>query len=553
MWLYIHIIHFIGYQVRYMTQYTLTEEQKRELKEKLGSFEWRIWSGKLYKVKNKQKKTVPFIPNIAQKELLDSYHTRNIIPKARQKWFSTLIDIWALDFALFNKNADVLIIAHDRESMLKIFKNKVKFTWDHLPERLKAQYEVKADKANELSFSRDGKSWSTISVALSGRSGTYQFLHVSEFWKICAKFPQKAEEVVTGAIEAVPKDGLIFIESTAEGDEWYFYDRSVEAYDNQERWYEPSNLEFKLHFSPRWTEPEYTIKEKVDIVFTAEHKRYFNTLEQEHWIYLTEWQKIWYVLKLKTQKDKMKREYPSVFHECFESSIEGSYYSLYLLEAWEQQRIGKVPYDSALPVYVWFDLWGAEWSDLFSLWWFQIYGREARMINYWQGNEDLKYIANKLLPSLNYDYKILILPWDWQIKMMWDHRKSRAYELQKAWYNVHFLPQSWISRGIDTAKKVLPLARFDQEKCAEWLKALRNYKKKRNTSLWKFEEKPKHDKRSHWADAFRYSSIYIWQYLEQLGMTKDVTQQRWRVSLVTREVKHSQWSHNRFTSANHRP
>lgn len=537
-----------------MTRYELTKEEKKALKERLGSFKRRIEEGKLYKIKDKQKKTVPFIPNIAQQELLDIYHTRNIIPKARQKWFSTLITIWALDFALFNKNADVLIITHDRESMLKIFKNKVKFAWDHLPERLKSQYQVKADKANELSFSRDGKSRSTISVALSGRSGTYQFLHVSEFGKICAKYPQKAEEVVTGAIEAVPKDWLIFIESTAEWDEWYFYEWTMEAFEQQERGHEHSDIEFKLHFSPWWTEPEYKI-DNANVVYTAEMKRYFDTLEVEYDIFLTKEQKDWYILKQKTQRDKMKREYPSVLKECFESSIEGSYYSIYMLEAGQDQRITRVPYDRALPVYVSFDLWWPDGSDLFSLWFFQIYSKEIRVIDYWQGNEDLKYIANKLLPSYNYDYKLLILPWDGKVKMMGDHKKTRAYELTKAWYAVHYLPQSWVSRGIDTVKKVLPLCRLDQEKTHKGMQALKNYKKKRNTSLWKFEERPRHDKWSHWADSFRYACLYIREYLENLWSYKKKATPRKKVSLYTREVTNAQEVGNywRFTSHNHRP
>lgn len=153
---------------------------------------------------------------------------------------------------------------------------------------------------------------------------------------------------------------------------------------------------------------------------------------------------------------------------------------------------------------------------MFSLWFFQVYGKSVRWINYWQGNEDLKYIAQTLLPSYKYDYKMLILPWDGKVKMMGDHQKTRAYELTKAGYTVNFLEQSGISWGIDTVKKVLPLSWFDEASCDIGIKALRNYKKKWNTSLGKFEEKPKHDKNSHGADAFRYASIYVWRYLEQL-------------------------------------
>lgn len=66
---------------------------------------------------------------------------------------------------------------------------------------MKAHYSVKTDSVNEMSFSNG----STISVRTSFRSGTIQFLHISEFGKICAKYPDRAKEIVTGAIEAVPQ------------------------------------------------------------------------------------------------------------------------------------------------------------------------------------------------------------------------------------------------------------------------------------------------------------------------------------------------------------
>ena len=55
------------------------------------------------------------------------------------------------------------------------------------------------------------------------RSGTIHRLHVSEFGKICAKYPDKAQEVVTGSIPAVPMNGVLVIESTAEGRDGDFF------------------------------------------------------------------------------------------------------------------------------------------------------------------------------------------------------------------------------------------------------------------------------------------------------------------------------------------
>ena len=61
------------------------------------------------------------------------------------------------------------------------------------------------------------------------RSGTIHRLHISEFGKICAKYPDKAKEVITGSIPAVPKSGILIIESTAEGRDGEFYDITMRA------------------------------------------------------------------------------------------------------------------------------------------------------------------------------------------------------------------------------------------------------------------------------------------------------------------------------------
>lgn len=193
------------------------------LYEKLGSRAWRLESGKLYKIKDKDGNIVPYYPNDAQKNLHRNQWYRNVVLKARQLGFSTDIDIQALDYALFNRDVNVGIIAHNLEAARNIFRDKVKLAWDHLPKWLKDKYEVDTDSANEISFKvidEDGvPHTSRISVSTSYRSGTLQFLHISEFGKICNRYPDRAEEIVTGAIEAVPKEGFVFIESTAEGAE----------------------------------------------------------------------------------------------------------------------------------------------------------------------------------------------------------------------------------------------------------------------------------------------------------------------------------------------
>ena len=182
---------------------------QEELKACLNDPLWRICSGALYKIiikgdddkkgkkdedkkKPKEDLVVFFRPNRPQKRLLANLWHRNVILKARQLGFTTLVCILWLDTALFNENMRCGIIAQDRDAAEVIFRDKVKFAYINLPESLRNQMPLARDSASELLF---GHNNSSIRVATSMRSGTIHRLHISEFGKICAKYPDKAKEV----------------------------------------------------------------------------------------------------------------------------------------------------------------------------------------------------------------------------------------------------------------------------------------------------------------------------------------------------------------------
>jgi len=190
------------------------QEQYDYIKEKLSDRYWRLTSGALYKIKNKEGKIIPFIPNEPQKRLIKGLTNRNVVLKSRQVGFSTLIDIMALDHAMFNKNANVGVIADTQKNAKTLFNEKIKLALANLPDRLRVEFDERdKDTFDEIKLPNG----SIISVGTSFRGGTVNFLHISEYGKICAKYPEKGEEILTGAIEAVPLSGLLFIESTAEG------------------------------------------------------------------------------------------------------------------------------------------------------------------------------------------------------------------------------------------------------------------------------------------------------------------------------------------------
>lgn len=202
-----------------------------ELERCLADPEWRIFSGCLYKIMIKgdgddDAYSVPFKPNRAQKRFLKRLWHRNIILKARQLGFTTLIAILWLDHALFNADQRCGIIAQDREAAEVIFRDKVRYAYNNLPDEIRERFPLKRDSATELLFAHNN---SSVRVATSMRSGTIHRLHISEFGKICAKYPEKAKEVMTGSIPAVPTNGILVIESTAEGANGEFYELSSRA------------------------------------------------------------------------------------------------------------------------------------------------------------------------------------------------------------------------------------------------------------------------------------------------------------------------------------
>ena len=160
---------------------------------------------------------IPFRANPTQKQLYDDLWYCNIILKARQLGISTFICLLFLDRCLWNDNVAAGIICHTREDAEMMFK-RVKFAYDNLPDFIKSNITATIDSARELVFNNG----SSIRVGTSMRSSTLQYLHISEFGKICAKYPEKATEVITGSLNTVAAGQYVFIESTAEGREGYF-------------------------------------------------------------------------------------------------------------------------------------------------------------------------------------------------------------------------------------------------------------------------------------------------------------------------------------------
>lgn len=249
----------------------------------LGDQFWRV--NNLYWVINEKGEKVKFKLNWAQLILYKSLWYLNVVLKARQIGITTFFCIFFLDICLWNSNTSTAIIAHKQDEGKRFFKEKIKYAYDNLPDFIKQTITADTSRADELRFNNN----SSIRVTTSGRSGTYQYLHISEFGKICKIRPDRAEEIVTGSFNAVHVGQFICVESTAEGREGFFYDYCKKAKQLADKKETLTELDFKLFFFPWWEEPEYRLKAKV--LITDDFKQYFQDLENKHGIKLTPAQK----------------------------------------------------------------------------------------------------------------------------------------------------------------------------------------------------------------------------------------------------------------------
>lgn len=489
---------------------------REELARCLNDQQWRLFSGCLYKIMIKgdgededEATVLPFRPNRAQRRFLKRMWHRNLILKARQLGFTTLIALLWLDHALFNADQRCGIIAQDRDAAKVIFRDKVKFAYDNLPPSIKQRMPTAQSNADELLFAHNN---SSVRVATSMRSGTIHRLHVSEFGKICAKFPDKAKEVVTGSIPAVPTNGVLVIESTAEGREGEFFDMTERA----EKLLHSKALltpkDYRLHFYAWWQEPKYRLDAST-VVVTEEEHNYFDLVvarvkqDMGMDITLDLDQRAWYVATKRAdfagKEERMWQEYPSFPAEAFQMSTEGNYYAQDMVNLRKRGGITRVP-PLELPTYTFWDIGN---SDGTAIWYYQELRGEDRFIDYDEGhNADLRHYA-KILRDKPYVYAVHFLPHDADHKRLGDYNRSVKEMLQELLPNHTFrvVPRiTELMTGIYTTRKHMKGAYLDEAKCAKGIQRLEGYRKKFNRAESRYTDEPdKSNGCTEGADAFR--------------------------------------------------
>lgn len=486
--------------------------------DKLADQWWRLCH--LYRVVDERSRDRRFVPNVVQTAYYWDQWLLDLILKSRQHGITTFLCLLALDYCIFRPNFHAHLIAHTREDSERLFEDKIRWPLDQLgreyPE-LATTVETTEDNARVLRFPNG----STISCGTSMRGGTLQWLHISEYGKICAQYPHKAKEIRTGALNTVHAGHRIVIESTAEGRQGDFYDYAETARKMQEQNRGLTKLDFKFHFFPWWRDPKNTLDPR-EVVLTADDRRYFAELKDKHGIRLTPGQKAWYVKKAATQRDLMMREHPSTAAEAFEGAIEGTVYGATMRKLRNQGRIvPDIAFSTRFPVDTTWDLGkgahNAIWLHQFIpmenmhrwLWFLQSHRRDGRLSNDLGANSPADHVAalEKLRAEYGFVWGNHYLPHDVEISD-WSQQGgvTRRDILDDLGLTnivvVERVPN--IDAGIAATALLLESSVFSERGCAAGIAHLESYHYEWNEKVEAFDKsKPVGDQASHASDALR--------------------------------------------------
>ena len=296
-----------------------------------------------------------------------------------------------------------------------------------------------------------------MKVAVSLRSSTMHYIHISEYGKLCSKFPDKAKEIRSGALNAGPKC-VVVIESTAEGNVGDYYDKCMEAYQMQLSGRPLTRLDYKFFFFPWYDHESYVLDIPEGEKVPEYIREYFAEKSEEIGYDFSDEQMFWYYKKSLEQKDEMKREFPTTIEEAFAQNDKGSYYHIGMNKAASEKRICDLPYDPRYPVHT---SWDIGHADATSIWHFQMILGYFHFIDYTEtSGRTLKYFAN-LLRKKNYEYGRHIAPHDILVTE-WGGGKSRI-ETALVEHGIRFepAPKLPIDEGIEQVRNILPKCIFD--------------------------------------------------------------------------------------------
>lgn len=194
---------------------------------------------------------------------------------------------------------------------------------------------------------------------------------------------------------------------------------------------------------------------------------------------------------------------------------DGAIYKSEFEQIKRENRICKVPYDPNLPIYT---SWDLGILDSTAIWFFQIYGKEVRVIDYYEANnEPLAHYARILdekAQNFGYRYEKHFAPHDIAARDL-SSGVSREQTMATLGYRMTKGARLGVEDRIEATRQMLKNCWFDADKCKHGVKALQNYRREFNDKLDQFKATAVHDWASHGSDAFGEGALNINKMHEQ--------------------------------------
>jgi hypothetical protein len=230
-----------------------------------------------------------------------------------------VITAYQLACSITQKNFAGFTLADDSDNTETIFEDKAKFPYNQLPNAIKPT--EKYNNRREFHFEKLNSRWRVATAGSKGvgRSKTLNFFHGSE-----AAFWSDLQQMLAGLGQALTKDSIQILESTANG-----YNEFKDLWDDGQNW--------DQKFYEWWLTPEY-----VQSFESAEAENKFKANVQQavkgkyedtkkEWVFyrckwlvneigLTWEQAYWYFNKWNDLKSLIKQEYPCSSDEAFLAS-----------------------------------------------------------------------------------------------------------------------------------------------------------------------------------------------------------------------------------------
>jgi len=492
----------------------LSIENDAILKSSLAFIKSKTWRmNNLYRIVDKDGDSVRFRLNEVQSDVLEKMHKRNLILKARQLGMSTFAVLYLLDEAIFKPNLSAGIVSYSLEHAQHIFKRIIGHALDTLTPFAKSLVGISQRSAREITFANG----SYLRVDTTLRGGAYQVVLVSEFGKTCARNPIKAEEVITGTLQTVSKDGTIIIESTGEGNSGYYAEMvQLAAQRGNESL---SDLEYKLFFYPWFLETAYVLEKEGSLSISTDQADYFAKMEKDCSMTLSIGQKRWYCHQQSVLGEKIKQEFPSSISEAFTSSSDAYYFQLCIEKAFQDNRcLSTSLYDALQPVYIAMDI-GV--NDLTVICFFQVQHGEIKVIDYYEDkNKGLDFYARYLQQDKHYVYHTIFLPHDAAhrdgivVENTYERDFKRLFSASATRFVV--LKRTDKNLNISNAKLKFDRCVFSISRVKKLLDQVGKYRKKWSEQNGKYLDEPLHDVSSNYADAFIYAMQAV-SHIEAAG------------------------------------